>query len=212
MTTLWSSFYDYVMPDVPGAPAAAVDIALRQSAIAFCEKSLAWRYVHPEVVVTSGNATYDFIPPSGAAVHAVMYAEWNGDAISCNAGELNIAANVADWRNATGTPAYVIFADTDSLQLVPEPDSNGTLTMNVTLKPDLASTGIDDAIFREYREAIAHGALARLMMSPKKPYSSPQLAQFHAQQFEIKTGHAGTRQDRNFTRAPLQTEILRRGQ
>jgi hypothetical protein len=50
-----------------------------------------------------------------------------------------------------------------------------------------------------------------MMLSPKKPYSSPQLAQYHAQQFEIKTGQAGMRQARNYSRAPLQTAILRRG-
>jgi len=210
MTTPWSAFHDYVLPDLPGAPAAAVDIALRQAAISFCEKSLAWRYAHPKIAVTSGTASYAFVPLSGAAVHAITYAEFDGDEIECNAGELNIASAVDDWRNATGTPEYIV-GGTTSLQLVPAPDAGGTLTLKVALKPSPSATGIDDDIFNEYREAIVHGALARMMLSPKKPYSSPQLAQYHAQQFEIKTGQAGMRQARNYSRAPLQTGILRRG-
>ena len=124
--------------------------------------------------------------------------------------ELNIASAVDDWRNATGTPEYIL-GGTTSLQLVPAPDAGGTLTLKVALKPSPSATGIDDDIFNEYREAIVHGALARMMLSPKKPYSSPQLAPYHAQQFEIKAGQAGVRQARNYSRAPLQTAILRLG-
>jgi hypothetical protein len=79
------------------------------------------------------------------------------------------------------------------------------------LKPSTSAAGIDDDIFNEYREAIVHGALSRLMLSPKKPYSSPPLATYHQQQFVVLTGQAGLRKDRNFTRAPLRTTILRRG-
>jgi len=44
MSKLWSDFYDLVVPDLPGCPFAMVDNALRESAIAFCEQSLAWSY------------------------------------------------------------------------------------------------------------------------------------------------------------------------
>lgn len=210
MTTPWSGFYDYVLPHLPGAPTVALDIALRQAATEFCSKSLAWRFDHPNIAVTSGTASYAFVPPSGAAAHAITYADFDGDEIDCHAGELNIASAVDNWRNATGTPRYVLGGAT-SLQLVPEPGADGTLTLKVALKPSPSATGIDDVIFNEYREAIMHGALARMMLSPKKPYSSPQLAQYHAQQSEIKTGQAGMRQARNYSRALLQTAILRRG-
>ena len=205
---LWSEVYDLVMPDLPGCPFAAVNSALRQSAIVFCEQSLAWKEEHPPIAVMAETAEYAFIPPAGAAVHAITYARFNGKEIRSHTGEPNPVP--ADWRNQTGTPQYVLGGIT-LLRLVPEPDTAGTLTMTVALKPSPSAEGIDEGLFNEYREAIVHGALARLMLSPKKPYTNTQLAQYHQQQFAIEAATAGTRASRSFTRAPLRTAILKRG-
>jgi hypothetical protein len=205
---LWSELYDLVMPDLPGCPFAAVNSALRQSTIVFCEQSLAWKEEHPPVAVLPATAEYAFIPPTGAAVHAVTYAQFNGKEISPHMGEPHFATRA--WRNQTGTPQYVLGGAT-SLRLVPEPDTAGTLTMVVALKPSASAAGIHEVLFNEYREAIVHGALARLMLSPRKPYTNTQLAQYHQQQFAIETAMAGTRAARSYTRAPLRTAILRRG-
>lgn len=205
---LWSELYDLVMPDLPGCPFAAVNSALRQSTIVFCEQSLAWKEEHPPVAVLPATAEYAFIPPTGAAVHAVTYAQFNGKEISPHTGELHFATRA--WRNQTGTPEYVLGGAT-SLRLVPEPDTAGTLAMVVALKPSASAAGIHEVLFNEYREAIVHGALARLMLSPRKPYTNTQLAQYHQQQFAVETAMAGTRAARSYTRAPLRTAILRRG-
>jgi hypothetical protein len=201
---LWSDFYDFVVSDLPGCPFAAIDVALRQAAIDFCSQSLAWKYSHPDIAVTVGTASYNYVPPDQAVVHAVTYAEFEGSEIDCHTGESGI--QIYNWRNQTGSPQYVLGGAT-SLSLVPTPDVAGTLKLEVALKPDPAATGLDDSVFAEFREAMVHGALGRLMLSPKKPYSNAQLATFHQQQFTILTGQAGMRQARNYTRAPLRTSI-----
>lgn len=208
MTKLWSEFYDLVMPDLPGCPFAMIDNALRLAAISFCEQSLAWKYEHPSIAVVSGTADYDYVPPAEAVVYAITYAQFDDDEIETRAGESGI--RIEDWRNQTGTPEYVLGGAT-SLTLVPTPDVSGILTMTVALKPSPDATGVDDSLFNEFRDPIIHGVLARLMLSPKKPYSNPSLATYHQQQFTILTGQAGMRAARNYNRAPLQTAILRRG-
>lgn len=208
MTKLWTDFYDLVVPDLPGCPFGMIDNALRQAAIEFCEQSLAWTYQHPDVAVIAATGVYAFVPPSDAVVHAITYAAFNGSEIASHSGESDL--RIWDWRNQTGTPEYVLGGAT-SLTLVSTPDIDGTLTLTVALKPSPTATGVDDSIFNEYREAIIHGALWRLMLSPKKPYTNAQLATYHQQQFTILTGQAGMRQARNYTRAPLQTAILSRG-
>lgn len=205
---LWSDFYDLLMPDLPGCPAAAADSALRQSSIAFCEQSLAWQTEHQPVFVMGGIAEYPFSPPEGAAVHSTINAVLDGEEIESFAGEKNIT--IKNWSRQTGKPRYVLGGPS-SLTLIPTPDSNGVLGVTVTLKPSATSTGIDDGLFHEYREAIIHGAMARLMLSPKKPYTNIQLAAYHQQQFIIKTAAAGMRVARSYARAPFQTAILRRG-
>jgi hypothetical protein len=205
---LWGDFYALLMPDLPGCPAAAADSALRQSSIAFCEQSLAWQAEHQPVFVMAGIAEYAFSPPAGAVVHAITHAALDGEKIESFAGEKNIT--IRNWRRQTGKPLYVLGGPS-SLTLVPTPDSNGVLAITVALKPSATSTGIDGAIFQEYREAIIHGSMARLMLSPKKPYTDLQLAAYHQQQFIIKTAAAGVRVAKSYARAPLQTAILKRG-
>jgi hypothetical protein len=204
----WDAFYDFVVPDVPGCPFAAVDVALRQAAIDFCSQSLVWKYSHPDITVAPGTASYNFAPPAQAVVHTVTYAEFEGSEIDCHTGESGI--QIYNWRNQTGTPEYVLGGAT-SLTLVPTPDVAGTLKLEVALKPSPAATGIDDDVFNEYRDAVVHGALGRLMASPKKPYTALQLATYHQQLFTQLTGQAGYRVARSYTRAPLRTTINSRG-
>jgi hypothetical protein len=209
---LWRDFYDLMMPDLPGCPPAAADSALRQSAIAFCEQSLAWQGTHPDVSVAAGVAEYAFTPPADAVVHLIIHAALDGEEIALYPGGPGMGSmgmgNISrhGWK---GMQAYIL-AGADSLTLVPEPGVSGTLSMTVAFKPSTASMGIVDEQFNEYREAIVHGALARLMLSPKKPYSSTQLAQYHQQQFAVKTAAAGQRVARVYTRARLQTRIMAR--
>lgn len=203
----WSNFYDLVMPGLPGCPFVMVDNALRQSAMVFCEQSLAWRFNHPDIPVIAGTAEYAFLPPADAAVHCVTHAVLNGEEIETHTGESGIA--IWNWRNQSGTPLYVLGGAT-AVTLVPIPDTAGILTMVVALKPSASSTGIDDTLFNEFRESIIHGALAQLMLSPEKPYTNAQLATHHQRQFGISTAAAGMRVARSYTRAPLRTTIMAR--
>jgi len=203
----WNNFFDLLSPHVPGCPQAAQTIALRQAAIAFCEQSLAWRYAHPEILVLSDTAKYFFDPPEGATVHAVTYAEFNDKQIEVSTMEHEI--KIWNWRNVSGIPEYVLGGPI-SFTLVPKPDLSGTLKVRVVLKPSQGSAGIDDDIFNEYHEAIEHGALARLMLSPKKPYTDAVLANYHAQMFLIQTARAGVREAKSYNRSPLRTSIMRR--
>jgi hypothetical protein len=205
---VWSSFYDYLLPDVPGCPMVAMDFALRQSAIMFCIQSLAWRYEHPPISVVVDTDEYLFAPPADALVHAVLYAEFNDKEIDVNTRPNDM--QIWNWRHSTGTPQYLLGGST-TLTLVPNPDVEGTLTLTVAVKPADNSIGIDDSIFTEYKDAIVHGAKGRLMMSPKKPYTDPQLAAMHLHEFAVRTTAAGVRAARGFTRAPLQTTMMSRG-
>ncbi|MEO7320362.1 MAG: hypothetical protein ABIW02_01850 [Nitrosospira sp.] len=203
----WSDFYDLIMPDLPGCPFVVVDNALRQSAISFCEQSLAWRWDHPDISIAAGTAAYAFTPPEGASVHSIIRAVLDGEEIASHAVETDLM--IAGWRNRSGAPRYVLGGPT-AVTLVPNPDKAGILTMTVALKPSPVSAGIEDSQFQEYREAIIHGGLARLMLSPKKPYTSTQLAAYHQQHFSIKTAAAGLRVARSYLRAPLLTTIMGR--
>lgn len=205
--TPWNAFFDLLAPDVPGCPQAAQVNALRQSAIEFCEQSLAWKYEPADIPVLVGVAKYLLEAPGGAVVHAVTYAEFNDLQIETRVMERDI--NAWDLRHKTGTPEYVLGGPI-YVTLVPTPDLEGTLKLTVVLKPAPSADGIDENLFNEYREAIVHGALGKLMLSPKKPYTDGASANYHKQMFLIKTAQAGVREARSYNRAPLQTQIMSR--
>jgi hypothetical protein len=204
---LWSDFYDLVVPDLPGCPLAVADNALRQFAIAFCEQSLAWRFEHPDIPVAVGTAEYLLAPPEGAVAHVITYAALDGEEIE----PVDPASlPIRDRGRRAGKPRYMLSGPA-SVTLMSDLYAAGTLTLLVVLKPSATSMGIDNNLFDEYREAIVHGALARLMLSPGKPYTNPQFAAYHQQQFAVKAAAAGVRAARSNARIPLRTAILRRG-
>jgi|ThiBiocorrection_1091964.scaffolds.fasta_scaffold74009_2 hypothetical protein len=203
---LWSEFYDLVAPHLPGCPFAAMDNALRQAAIVFCEQSLAWRFDHPAIAIEPGVSVYPFALPAESALHAILHAVLDGRKIACFAAGRDMEERNRAINLLQGVPSC-IFGSADSFTLAPEPTASGVLILRVVLKPSLASTGLGDREFDEYREAIAHGALFRLMSSPKKPYTQLQLASTHQEQFGIKTGAAAMNAERSYIRLPLRTQI-----
>ena len=207
----WSEFYDLIAPHLPGCPLAAMDIALRQAAIAFCEQSLAWRFDHPPIAVEPGVSTYPFVPPAGTVVHAILHAALDGREIGCGIDGCDMAErNRAGRLSGMLSGTWYIFGGIGFLAHVPAPAANGILSLSVALKPSPTSTGLDEREFDEYQEAIVHGALSRLMSSPKKPYTHLQLASYHQEQSSIKTGAAAMREGRGRTRAPLRTRLMGR--
>lgn len=48
---------------------------------------------------------------------------------------------------------------------------------------DVSARGVSDEIFAKGRTGIIHGALAMLMRTPKKPWTHPQLGEYHRIEF-----------------------------
>lgn len=205
---VWSEFYDYVKPHVPGADNALVDLHLREAAIEFYERSQAWRWTHPQIVTTALTANYPFVPlGSGETeVHVINYAEFNGEPINVDTSEFQ--NRYSDWRNLEAQPEFAIADQTDVI-LVPIPIADGTIdNMIVSLKPTPASTGIfDDLQYNDYRTSIVHGVLYRLMMLPKKPFTNYQVAADHLVDFNSGINAANIRVEMKYTNANLETGL-----
>lgn len=95
----------------------------------------------------------------------------------------------------------IAFEMPDRLHLVYAPSSAATwmavVSKKITdppLKATLPMPSMDDAtwIIDHYRDAFVHGTLAKLFIQPAKPYSSPQLSQFHRQNYITQRGRART--------------------
>lgn len=113
-----------------------------------------------------------------------------------------------NWRTDVNLPSRWYVANDTSVVLELAPSATGNLRINVALKPTRASTSFPEWIYERYIETIAHGAKARLMMSPKKPYSNAQLGAYHMTEFNGLIGEARVRTARGTTRAPLRTHTV----
>lgn len=203
----WSAWFDDVLPDLPGCGQALATLHIRAAAIDFCKRSMAWRVDMDAVNAKANIAEYDFEPDSGQVVVRAMLAWYDKKQLTPKSpGELECM--YSHWPSQVGTPVYFTQENpSDSLILVPMPiaDLTKAITAKLAVKPSQTSTAIDGSIFEEWREAIAHGALARLFALSKKPWTNATLAGYHIGEFDQKVASAALAASRGFTRAKQRT-------
>lgn len=174
----YEDFYPYILPELPGANELIVQQAVRSACIEFCEKSLILTRDHDPITIAQGVVDYEFDVPSGYLVTKVQRAWLNNNPLHPLAPDAVRDADVynrtySGYQSAPSTPTHFLQKDERTISVYPVPDkaySNG-LTLRVALKPTRASTEVEDVVFEDYAEVIAAGALARLQMSPGKPYT-----------------------------------------
>ena len=213
--TPYTSFLDYVLPHVPGCTNEMALLEIKSSIIEFCEKSLILQVDQDPVTVIGGISDYDLEPPSNRLVVKILKAWYkeipilpiSPDDVSTpsiyNAGS-GAAITKAD-------PRWYIQKDvrTYSLYPIPKDTARLALTMRVALKPTRTSTSIDDFIFEEYAEIIANCAIARLCLSPGKPYTNMNLAGARNALFISGLNVARDRSVRGYVRSNRQVQLRR---
>lgn len=210
----YTAFLNDVMPDVPGCTLDIAKHAIKNACIEFCEKSLILQRDYDPVTVVAGVVDYDIEPPTGSLVTRIMRAWYKTTELIALAPDAIENAEVYN-RLFTGAntdrqdPKYILQKDERTYSLYPIPVSTvaNALTMRVAYKPSRSSTTVDDVVYEDYSEAIAAGAKARLMMSPGKPYTNPQLAGAHMEIFRQAVNIARQRAIRGHMRTDLSVEL-----
>lgn len=220
MSINWTNYLPEVLPEVEGCPKIQAINAIRNAAIEFCEKSRVWEYnFTSKVALVAAQASYVLVPPTGSEIVAVTYLGFlpvgatKSRRVDGPIGEPEMDEKRPAWReeNSTGTTNTVdLFTQLkNTIRLVPIPvvNQSDALVVSAALKPTRASTYGDDRLYDEWLEFIAHGAKQRLMMVPKKPWSNPELAEWHRTMFRRGINRALARRqkgggDRSLTANP----------
>ena len=113
-----------------------------------------------------------------------------------------------NWRTDVNLPTRFYFPDDATVALAMPPSTQGALRVLAALKPTRASTTFPTTIYERYVETIAHGAKAKVMLIPKKPYSDKDAGAFHLGMFNGLIGEARIQVARAQTRAPLRTHTV----
>jgi hypothetical protein len=183
----WDKFLPLMAPHLPGCPDLTMRQALAKAATEFCERTHLWREELDEELTVAGQANYQLFATSTVEKYL---------SFACNGTELtptHPSMLSGDWRDATGEPTHYFLVNDAEIQLYPTPDAAYSLRCLAVIKPKATATGIDSFIYDAHEDPIASGAVARLMLTPGKDWSNPQLAVVHGQLFEKGIDNARAR-------------------
>jgi hypothetical protein len=214
MAVNYEAFFSNVMPEVPGCPEITAFNAIQNAAIEFCEKSLILQRDHDPITVVAGIVDYDLEPPTGYLVVKVMRAWLEGNELTALAPDMVRGPEVynrlySSYAAQPTTPTAFLQKDVRTVSLwgLPDKKYNNGLTMRVALKPTRAAETIEDEIYEDYYEAIANGALVRLLNSQGKPYSSRDGAAVADRQFRQAINVARQRATHGNVRSSLSVQM-----
>lgn len=186
----YADFTDEIRRDCVEAPFETIERETRTAAIEFCQKSRFWTE-HRVVEVKVGESDVRLKPSQEGRVDQVLKADYllNGSTYRL--------AKVMDRRIGsvvdTGLPRA--FSEgrkgtTPLIRLYPGSKEAASLDLYVVLVPQRDSRMIPDHIGEEWRDAIVHGALSRLLLQSGKPWTSPEKAAYHKHEFALAVRNA----------------------
>jgi len=197
-TVRLAEFLPYVWPHAPGAPQPTIETALRQSAIEFCERTRCWRHMATVELTTENTAAV--IAPDYAAIHQfefVTFASTLTDKIELVPTQFSDLAPGGFTRDEGGVPAHITQAGPNTAIIFPF--MPGTLEVSCFLKPrfgqEMAGAGVfapledrfniaPEFLLSQWGEAIACGALSKLLLVPQQRWTDPRRAAYFLGRFE----------------------------
>lgn len=193
-----SAFLPYTALHAPGAPIPTVESYLRLAAIEFCERTRCWRHM-TEVEFTEDNHQA-VVAPDYAAIHAFEFATFTSESQHKRPLMPTQYSDLAPggFEEREGSPPnHITQATPNSVTIFPF--AEGTVALSLFLKPrfgqDFTSPDrthpMEDAfdkvpefLLTQWGEAIACGALGKLLMVPQQRWTDPNAAMVFGAKFE----------------------------
>lgn len=184
-STLYTTWNDEVLPEIPGVLQAMALNAVKRAAIEFCDRAWVWIVDQAEIPIVVDENTYAWTTPSDTEVARPIRVWLNKRPLTPKTvGELSEI--YGDFMNFDGGPLFFVQDRPDKLIVVPRPTSvpDIGITAKLAVKPTEAATGLETIIATKYRDAISHGAKARLFRIPKKPWTDTGVAGDYQEKFD----------------------------
>lgn len=212
----YEDFLSRVLIEVPGCAEISALLAIKDTCIEFCEKSLILVRDHDPITVYQNEVDYDLEAPAGTVVVKVMRAWIENTPLDPAFPDVVKDASVynrlySSFQAAPSMPQRYLQKSERTISVWPLPDktySNG-LTLRVAVKPTRDSTSVDDVIYEDYADVIAAGALSKLMRSSGKPYTDLRLAEDRRREFLSGLNVARQRSSHGHSRSNLSVRLRR---
>ena len=182
-------FLSRLLPQVPGCSEPLAYQSLLDSAIEFCEKSLAIRQNLDAFFTVDNRRVYDLDPPTRNHVIArVISVTVYGKPLTGLFEE-----DVPNLSDSQGRPLLFYTTRIDNefvLNLYPVPDERLPVIVHAALKPTRNATEVDDDLFNIWSEAVIDGAISRIARIPNQPFSDVNYASAMASSAREKISRA----------------------
>jgi hypothetical protein len=193
-----TQFFPFVLPSVLGCPDPTLLQAIRSACVDFCTTTLMVQELVPLSVAT-GSQDYEVDVPSQmqlVKVLGVFLEDTWLEPVSVESVRKGVAlrgdVGSAQASHSTPTAYFQKTPTTPEISLYPLPivDITEGLTVRAAFAPTRSATSVDNTLYDHWVEAIAAGALSRLMALPGQPYTNPAEAAAMRAQFSAATRSA----------------------
>lgn len=203
---LLSDLLDRVHDEYPAVPEAMALRALSDATKEFCSRTHAWQASIPRVNLRDGRRFYELYPDEGVQIVALKEVRFDGTVVTPLSAELG---NISIRSPSPGAPRYYTQISPTTLELVREPDVEGTLTVKaaLTLARNATEVELPDTLLDEYGIQIAAGAKLYLARQVGQPWSSPENAVGHGGVFYTSITDAKRRVFASLGDAQMQVQM-----
>lgn len=172
-----SKFFPRLIPTVMGVSEPLAQQALVDSAILFCDQSLAVTANLDPITVPAGITAIELEPPTNTTIAQVLYVWYNKKIL--NAVPFGQLTDIYR-QDATPVDYTVEYIDeVVNLMVYPAPKEAlaSALTARVALRPTRDATQVHNILYERYVEGIIYGAQAILFNMPDQPWTDVTRAQ-----------------------------------
>jgi hypothetical protein len=168
---IWSDFYSWVLPSVPGCPNPTLDLHIRQAAIEFCRGTLCWVRTLDAVEANGMDIRFDLDLPSQTQAVKLMAVAVNGLQYLL----VDTQRGLQLVRQGCGAD-FSFTQDKLTLDVHPLRARGDSIEVDMALAPSFNASSIETDVASPYVQEIAQGALATLQMMAGVAWSDPALA------------------------------------
>ena len=171
---------DQALPYLSGAPKLLIVNALNSAARDLCREAEIWR---EEITAVTTGQLLALTLPDGATLVSLA-GVWVDDV------PLVASSAILGQQARNGTPSYYTITSAGALSLYPQ-QAGLNLTMLAVLMPVIGDASAMPAFLVDrHAQALIHGAVYRVRITPGTQWHDVNAAMYHQQQFESLKGDA----------------------
>ena len=212
-----------ILPWVTGVPIPAMELAVRNAAITFCERTLLWTATLDRVTVEEDTADYTLTVPEAlyaeiVKTESVKYKQDGEDddqfinLLPMSETQMDMDTFVSgSWKFWTAPTPTNHWMDIENKQLhlfrIPEDESSEGLLIQLSLKPNATTTTLPDFLYRDWRQAIGYGALGDLFQRKATPWFDQDAGLSYEIKFNNKCNEALNLKISGATKRPMRVKM-----